>query len=66
MTEPTAKQWKRRALKAEAELETLRRIRTFEHQEALAGYKLGAAMKVTLDEIQDALNWAKERANEAN
>jgi hypothetical protein len=66
MNEPTLKQWRRRALKAEAELETLRRIRTFEYQEALAGYKLGAAMKVTLDEIQDALDWAKERANESN
>jgi hypothetical protein len=31
MTEPTAKQWKRRALKAEAELESIREMRKFEH-----------------------------------
>jgi len=39
MTEPTAKQWKRRALKAEAELETLRKVRTFDRSNELTGHR---------------------------
>jgi hypothetical protein len=66
MTEPTAKQWKRRALKAEAELESIRKIRVFEHQNELTGHRKVSAMKVAFDEIQDALNWAKEMIDESN
>ena len=66
MTEPTAKQWKRRAMKAEAELETLRRIRSFEHGSTVRAYGQISAMQVAMNEIQDALDWAKERVNESN
>jgi hypothetical protein len=66
MTEPTAKQWQRRALKAEAELETLRKTSELEHGITVRAYGQIAAMQVAMNEIQDALNWAKERANEAN
>jgi len=64
MTEPTLKQWKRRALKAEAELESIREMRKFEHSMELAQHRKISAMKVAMDEIQDALNWAKEMIDE--
>jgi len=66
MTEPTAKQWRRRALKAEAELETLRKTREFENGIAVRTHGQIAAMQVAMNEIQDALDWAKERGNESN
>jgi len=64
MTEPTAKQWKRRALKAEAHLARIEEIRKFEHTLELSAHQKISSMKVAFDEIQDALNWAKERMNE--
>jgi hypothetical protein len=66
MTEPTLKQWKRRALKAEAELDSLRKTREFEHGISVRAYGQIAAMQVAMNEIQDALDWAKERGNESN
>jgi hypothetical protein len=64
VTEPTLKQWKRRALKAEAELESIREMRKFELSNELNGRRKNAAMKVAIDEIQDALNWMKEMMDE--
>jgi hypothetical protein len=66
MTEPTAKQWKRRALKAESELDSLRKMREFEHGLSVRTHGQIAAMQVAMNEIQDALDWAKERVNESN
>lgn len=62
MTEPTAKQWKRRALKAEAELESLRKIRKFEHEMELKMHREVSAYKVALKEAQEAIEWALSHA----
>ena len=64
MTEPTLKQWKRRALKAEAELESIRKVRTLEHQNELPNHRKNIAMKVALDEIKEVLDWAKGMMDE--
>ena len=64
MTEPTLKQWKRRALKAEAELESIRKIRALEHQNELPNHRKNAAMKVALDEMKDTLDWVKGMMDE--
>ena len=61
MTEPrgpTAKQWKRRALAAEQELETLQKIRAFDSAQELEMARENATLRVALREIQDASNWA--------
>lgn len=57
MTEPTLKQWKRRALAAEAELDALRTI-----MEVSAAHELGLArenayLRVAIKEVQEATNW---------
>lgn len=64
MNEPTLKQWKRRALKAEEELESIREIRKVEHSMELSNHRKNAAMKVAMDEIQDAIDWAKGMIDE--
>lgn len=57
MSTPDTKQaWKRRALKAEHELETLRRIRQFDHKQELEMARVDAAQAIALREIQDILN----------
>ena len=66
MAEPTLKQWKRRAIQAEAELESIRKIRTIERQNELPNHRKNIAMKVALDEIKEVLDWAKETMNESN
>ena len=59
---PTAelKHWKRRALKAEAELETIREIRKFETDQEMKMHRQLAHARVALNEIADALAFAKE------
>ena len=52
--------WKRRALRAEAELESLRRIRQFEHKQELQMCRVDAAQAIALREIQDILNGLKK------
>lgn len=58
---PTLKQWQRRALKAEAELESIQRIRKFEHGLELTQHRDLAAYKVALKEAMEALQWALEQ-----
>lgn len=58
MTEPTLKTWKRRALKAEAELDTIQGMRQFDASREMQMARENAALKVALREIQDASNWA--------
>jgi hypothetical protein len=55
------KQWQRRALKAEAELESIQRIRKFEHGLELTHHRDLAAYKVALKEAMEALQWALEQ-----
>ena len=55
------KQWQRRALKAEAELESIQRIRKFEHGLELTHHRELAVYKVALKEAMEALQWALEQ-----
>lgn len=48
--------WRRRALRAEAECETLRNIRAFDHKQELSMARVDAAQAVALREIQEILN----------
>lgn len=48
--------WKRRALRAEHELETLRRVRRFEHKQELDMIRTDAAQATALREIQAILS----------
>jgi hypothetical protein len=57
MTE-TLKQWKRRAEKAEAELEIIQRMRAFDINQEMAMARENAALRVAIREIQDTTNWA--------
>lgn len=61
MNEPTLKQWKRRALAAEGELEIVRGMRSFDAEREMSMARENAALRVALREIQEASNWAKER-----
>jgi hypothetical protein len=58
---PTLKQMQRRALKAEAELESIQRIRKFEHGLELTHHRELAVYKVALKEAMEALQWALEQ-----
>lgn len=53
--------WKRRALKAEHELESLVRVRKFEHGQEFELARVNAAMATAFREIEDALSWAREQ-----
>lgn len=55
------KQMQRRALKAEAELESIQRIRKFEHGLELTHHRELAVYKVALKEAMEALQWALEK-----
>ena len=58
MNEPTIKQWKRRALAAEDELEIVRRMRSFDADREMCMARENAVLRVALREVQDASNWA--------
>ena len=58
MTEPTLKQWKRRALVAEEELGIVRGMRSFDADREMAMARENAALRVALREIQEVSNWA--------
>ena len=58
MTEPTLKQWKRRALKAEQELDIITSMRKFDASREMQMASENAALRVALREVQDATNWA--------
>lgn len=47
----TLKQWQRRALKAEAELESIREVRQFELNMEMKTHRRVSAMQVALNEI---------------
>lgn len=58
MTEPTLKQWKRRALAAEEELAAIRTIFETHHENIMATVRENSVLRVALREVQDASNWA--------
>lgn len=58
MSEPTLKQWKRRALAAEQELATVKKMRAFDTTREMAMARENAVLRVALREVQDASNWA--------
>lgn len=58
MTEPTLKQWKRRALAAQEELAIIQKLRQFDAAQELEMARENAALRVALREIKDASNWA--------
>jgi lipopolysaccharide biosynthesis protein len=58
MSEPTLKQWKLRALVAEEELATIRKMRAFDKNQEMKSALENAAMRVALREIQETSNWA--------
>lgn len=58
MTEPTLKQWKRRALAAEEELATIKKLRAFDAAQEMKMARENATLRVALREVQDATNWA--------
>ena len=58
MTEPTLKQWKRRALAAEEELAMIQKLRQFDALQELEMARENAALRVALREIQETSNWA--------
>ena len=58
MTEPTLKQWKRRAQVAEEELAAIRKMRNFDADREMKSARENAALRVALREIQETSNWA--------
>ena len=58
MTEPTLKQWKRRALAAKEELVAIRVIFETHHENTMATVRENSVLRVALREMQDASNWA--------
>ena len=58
MSEPTLKQWKRRALAAEEELVAIRVIFETHHENTMATVRENSVLRVALKEVQDASNWA--------
>ena len=58
MTEPTLKQWKRRALVAEEELAKIREMRAFDKEQEMKDARENAVLRVALREMQETSNWA--------
>lgn len=59
--EPTLKQWKRRALQAEQQVEFLQEVRAMEAAMEIRQYRELAALRVALKEAQEVINWALEQ-----
>ena len=59
--EPTLKQWKRRALQAEQQVEFLKEVRAMESAREMRQFRELAALRVALKEAQEVINWALEQ-----
>ena len=59
--EPTLKQWKRRALQAEQQVEFLQGVRAREAHDEMRQHRELAALRVALKEAQEIINWALEQ-----
>ena len=58
MKELTLKQWQRRAITAEEELEMIRNLRRFDQDQELRMAAENAVLRVALRDVQEATNWA--------
>jgi hypothetical protein len=56
--EPTLKQWKRRALQAEQQVEFLQGVRASEADKEMRQFRELAALRVALKEAHEAIAWA--------
>lgn len=56
--EPTLKQWKRRALQAEQQVEFLQGVRAMESAMEMRQFRELAALRVALKEAQEVIAWA--------
>ena len=59
--EPTLKQWKRRALQAEQQVEFLQGVRAAETEKEMRQFRELAALRVALKEAQEIIQWAWEQ-----
>ena len=59
--EPTLKQWKRRALQAEQQVEFLQGVRAAETEKEMRQFRELAALRVALKEAQEIIQWALEQ-----
>lgn len=59
--EPTAKQWKRRALQAEQQVHFLQGVRAAETEKEMRQFRELAALRVALKEAQEIIQWALEQ-----
>ena len=59
--EPTAKQWKRRALQAEQQVEFLQGVRAIEADQEMRQFRELAALRVALKEAKEIIDWALEQ-----
>ena len=59
--EPTLKQWKRRALQAEQQVEFLQGLRAREAYDEMRQFRELAALRVALKEANEIINWALEQ-----
>ena len=62
--EPTLKQWKRRALAAEQEVEFLQSARAMESGKEMRMFRELAALRTAIADIQETAQWAKEQNHE--
>ena len=58
MTEPTIKQWKRRALAAEGQIAVIECLRRTDKEREMRVARENATLRVALRDVQDASNWA--------
>ena len=54
----TAKQWERRAIKAERMLEIIQDMRQFDAKREIEMARELATLRVAMDEVRNASNWA--------
>ena len=59
--EPTIKQWKRRALQAEQQVEFLQGVRAIEADQEMRQFRELAALRVALKEAKEIIDWALEQ-----
>lgn len=59
--EPTAKQWKRRALQAEQQVAFLQQVRAHESENELRQIRELSALRVALKEAKEIIEWALEQ-----
>ena len=59
--EPTAKQWKRRALQAEQQVAFLQQVRAHESENKLRQIRELSVLRVALKEAKEIIEWALEQ-----